>query len=880
VTHNQAIVKWGTNELTTGKVQYGLSELYGSNVKDLVYKDQHQVTLTNLQESMEYHFIVGAVDQAGNDTTWSSNLWFETLQAPDTIPPIFLELPWPCDIDDIQAGICWETDEPSDSWVYYGIGSYGIIDGDADYTTEHSVILTGLTPDTEYDYYVSSTDLSGNTLESEHTRGPYMQTLLVEGAFRTKPEPDVDAPIITSGPFVTYKTHNQATVKWTTDEPANTVLEYGQNQSYGDMIADSDVATNHTVYLTNLNASSIYHFRVSSMDIANNGPTYSTDVTFTTAADLSDTDPPVITVGPQVPYLDTSVAIITWTTDEPANSYMGYELIGELAEHIVGESFSNFEHMLNMSLASSYTVRVFSTDPYGNGPTYSDYFTVTAPEAPDVTPPSVISGPDVVYLSKNAAKIKWDTDELSSSFVEYGLSASYTDIAGTAKNESVHVVTISNLDLLTEYHYRIKSSDPFANAYYGSDQLFTTGGIPDTTAPLTPAGLASAYGNESAKLTWNKNADADLGGYNLYRGTNISTLSLIASNVPDTSYLEQGLVNDVTYFYQISAVDQSSNESPFSEMICSRPLPYIVGDFNGDLETDVVDVVALVNYLFRNAEGHEPLEAGNVNCDDIANVTDVVYLVNYLFRNGVDLCNCTIPEELLARYENRAKAILGLCLPVDENTNEIEVFLDAEIEEEVAGIELDLNFDLSQLEVKEISTTSRTDGLGLYYNVKQDKVKIGMVDIYGNHTVMPGDGSLLKLKFQMKGKGTKISSVGIENAILVNTSAQELDVQIRPNKLIRTIPQTFSLAQNYPNPFNARTVIRYSLPKDSKVKISIYNILGQRVKVLVDEYQTTGHKTVVWDGTNQKGKEVASGVYLYKIKADDFVQSKKMLLLK
>ena len=179
-----------------------------------------------------------------------------------------------------------------------------------------------------------------------------------------------------------------------------------------------------------------------------------------------------------------------------------------------------------------------------------------------------------------------------------------------------------------------------------------------------------------------------------------------------------------------------------------------------------------------------------------------------------------------------------------------------------------------------MSVTPRTEGLGLYYHVKQGKVKIGVLDIYGNYTVMPGEGSLLKLKFQNKGKGTGISSFRIENAILVNTSAQELDVQIRPSKLIRTIPQTFSLAQNYPNPFNARTVIRYSLPQDTKVEITIYNILGRKVKTLVNEYQQAGYKTVIWDGTNQKDRTVASGVYFYKIKAGDFVQPKKMLLLK
>ena len=70
------------------------------------------------------------------------------------------------------------------------------------------------------------------------------------------------------------------------------------------------------------------------------------------------------------------------------------------------------------------------------------------------------------------------------------------------------------------------------------------------------------------------------------------------------------------------------------------------------------------------------------------------------------------------------------------------------------------------------------------------------------------------------------------------------------------------------------------MTRDSKVKITIYNILGQKVKVLANEYQSAGHKSVVWDGKNQKGKVVASGVYFYKIKADDFTTAKKMLLLK
>jgi flagellar hook assembly protein FlgD len=74
--------------------------------------------------------------------------------------------------------------------------------------------------------------------------------------------------------------------------------------------------------------------------------------------------------------------------------------------------------------------------------------------------------------------------------------------------------------------------------------------------------------------------------------------------------------------------------------------------------------------------------------------------------------------------------------------------------------------------------------------------------------------------------------------------------------------------------------IDYALPTDCHVTLSIYNILGQKVRVLVDEYQSTGNKSVTWDGRDDRGQEVTSGIYFYRLEAGDFNQSRKMLLLK
>jgi|GEM_PF-6155138 len=100
------------------------------------------------------------------------------------------------------------------------------------------------------------------------------------------------------------------------------------------------------------------------------------------------------------------------------------------------------------------------------------------------------------------------------------------------------------------------------------------------------------------------------------------------------------------------------------------------------------------------------------------------------------------------------------------------------------------------------------------------------------------------------------------------------------SKEIASLPKTYELGQNFPNPFNANTQIRFSVPKASHVKLEVYDILGRKVKTLVDENLTAGFKQVVWDGKNENGDNVASGIYFYRIKAADYLTTKKMVLLK
>ena len=100
------------------------------------------------------------------------------------------------------------------------------------------------------------------------------------------------------------------------------------------------------------------------------------------------------------------------------------------------------------------------------------------------------------------------------------------------------------------------------------------------------------------------------------------------------------------------------------------------------------------------------------------------------------------------------------------------------------------------------------------------------------------------------------------------------------NDEINQLPHAFNLYNNYPNPFNPVTTLRYDLPEDALVNITIYDIMGRIVRTLINSQQNAGFKSIQWNATNDAGSPLSAGLYLYKIQADNFVETRKMVLLK
>ena len=157
------------------------------------------------------------------------------------------------------------------------------------------------------------------------------------------------------------------------------------------------------------------------------------------------------------------------------------------------------------------------------------------------------------------------------------------------------------------------------------------------------------------------------------------------------------------------------------------------------------------------------------------------------------------------------------------------------------------------------------------------QLEIGAVKVDGQGA--SGEGKLVELVFRTS--GTPVSAdFQVSESVLIGLDGK-LDVAARVEVGdLKPLPDRFALDQNMPNPFNPATVMGYQLPEAGRVRLAIYNLLGQEVRVLVDERMEAGSFTATWDGTDELGRRVASGIYLYRIHAGDFSASRRMLLLK
>jgi phosphodiesterase/alkaline phosphatase D-like protein len=376
ITGTGATITWTTDDPADSQVEYGEFEYGSYSFTTPLYETlvtNHSVNLTGLSAQTTYHYKVKSRDASG--------LWAESVDYSFRTPDVTaagIEGVVATDITATTASIIWLTSENATSQVEYGVStSYGFTTSlDPTLVRSHSVGLTGLSAKTVYHYRVKSTDAAG----------------LVSGSgdftFTTT---DINAPVISHVKAVNI-TGIGATITWTTDDPADSQVEYGkfENTSYSSTTTlDTNRVTSHSVNLTGLSAQTAYHYKVKSRD-ASGLWAESSDYTFTTGADPGGI-PPVISFAKAMD-MTGSTATISWATDRETTSQVEYGLTTDYGKTSALDGTLLIYHSVDLKGLKAYRTyhyRVISTDAFGNQARSEDLtFDTTIGKAPSLRLPT------------------------------------------------------------------------------------------------------------------------------------------------------------------------------------------------------------------------------------------------------------------------------------------------------------------------------------------------------------------------------------------------------------------------------------------------------------------------------------------------------------
>jgi len=291
----------------------------------------------------------------------------------------------------------------------------------------------------------------------------------------------------------------------------------------------------------------------------------------------------------------------------------------------------------------------------------------------------------------------------------------------------------------------------------------------------------------------------------------------------------------------------------------------MAGDANGDGNISLGDGVYLVGYIFKGQRPPIPVESGDANLDAFVNVGDVVTIINYIFNGGV-----------LPAMTKPAPSAGPVYYTVEElpagSGKQIRVVLDSDVP--LGGLQLEIPDPVNFARLSSVESGDLVSGMEVQYGQTNRGHILGLFDLDGVGVISAGNDDVLRFKYE------GVDAVQIEGLHVFDQNGYELPTKYGIREKVEAIPEFYELAQNYPNPFNPATTISYSLANPGHVELTVFNVLGQTVRELVSGDQNAGRYKIIWDGTDNSGQTVATGVYFYRIKTDDFTRSRKMLLLK
>ncbi|MFZ4621970.1 MAG: FlgD immunoglobulin-like domain containing protein, partial [Bacteroidota bacterium] len=307
----------------------------------------------------------------------------------------------------------------------------------------------------------------------------------------------------------------------------------------------------------------------------------------------------------------------------------------------------------------------------------------------------------------------------------------------------------------------------------------------------------------------------------------------------------------------------------------------IYGDVSGNGTITAFDG-AMVLQKVVGASTFTPLQlkVGDVSGSGLLSSLDA----SYILQRAVGLIS-SFPGGL--GKQERAEAVLSAFsfrIQKSAKQDEYDLFVSVNKASNVFGIGMDLGFDSSVVTPLMMSKTEATDSMSIAYRFPDGMAKMALAGV----TPLTSAGDIVKFTFRLKVPNYPKNAVLFTMKKFILNETDHTDdiggITLNVHDLAQ-LPTTYKLEQNYPNPFNPSTTINYQLPEDGSVKIVIYNMLGQIVRTLVNEVQSAGYYSMVWNGIDESDRKVSSGVYIYRIEANGpqnkrFTEVKKMVMIK
>lgn len=309
----------------------------------------------------------------------------------------------------------------------------------------------------------------------------------------------------------------------------------------------------------------------------------------------------------------------------------------------------------------------------------------------------------------------------------------------------------------------------------------------------------------------------------------------------------------------------------------------VPGDADANCFCNVSDAVFIIAYIFGG--GPEPAVWNRFDADGncIPNISDAIYLIAYINGGGPapDTGCITYPPGGKIASANRdpldreqvpgdlePSSLIQLSVRRGQDSEGKRITLESD--RDIHGLSLTLRtYSDSPVSIENLVPSNQATDIKWhrYGNI----VKIGIVDITGQKYLRSGVTDILAVE------GDFELDYALAACLTENWEVETLMPQVSN---LDTLIGDYSFDPNYPNPFNPNTTLSFSLPRHAHVSLEIYNVLGQKVKTLVDEFYPPGRHTVEWDGRDDSGTAVASGIYFSRFSAGEFKARRKMVIVK